>query len=133
MLQIYLYQYWTVAETQKKGRSAPRPCVDLIIIIILICSYDTVRKDSGKITFSPIFCSYRDSVWNFIPKFKPQSWTDIFCLIVIFQPSLPLTQTPLTTPLPEKSWLDMTIDYVHIFLINSRPNTGRNCIILAIF
>ena len=32
MLQIYLYQYWTVAETQKKGRSAPRPCVDLIII-----------------------------------------------------------------------------------------------------
>ena len=33
MLQIYLYQYWTVAETQKKGRSAPRPCVDLIIII----------------------------------------------------------------------------------------------------
>ena len=34
MLQIYLYQYWTVAETQKKERSAPRPCVDLIIIII---------------------------------------------------------------------------------------------------
>ena len=34
MLQIYLYQYWTVAETQKKGRSAPRLCVDLIIIII---------------------------------------------------------------------------------------------------
>ena len=32
MLQIYLYQYWTVAETQKKGRSAPRPCVDIIII-----------------------------------------------------------------------------------------------------
>ena len=29
MLQIY----WTVAETQKKGRSALRPCVDLIIII----------------------------------------------------------------------------------------------------
>jgi hypothetical protein len=26
MLQIYLYQYWTVAEMQKKGRSAPRPC-----------------------------------------------------------------------------------------------------------
>ena len=36
MLQIYLYQYWTVAETQKKGRSAPRPCVDLIIIIIIL-------------------------------------------------------------------------------------------------
>ena len=26
MLQIYLYQYWTVAEAQKKGRSAPWPC-----------------------------------------------------------------------------------------------------------
>ena len=26
MLQIYLYQYLTVAELQKKGRSAPRPC-----------------------------------------------------------------------------------------------------------
>ena len=33
MLQIYLYQYWTMAETQKKGGSDPRPCVDLIIII----------------------------------------------------------------------------------------------------
>ena len=32
-LQIYQYKYWTVAETQKKGRSAPRPCVDLIIIL----------------------------------------------------------------------------------------------------
>ena len=32
MLQIfYLYQYWTVAETQKKGRSTPRPCVEPII------------------------------------------------------------------------------------------------------
>ena len=26
MLQIYLYQYWTVAKTQKKGRLAPQPC-----------------------------------------------------------------------------------------------------------
>ena len=26
ILQIYLYQYWTVAETQKKGRSAPLQC-----------------------------------------------------------------------------------------------------------
>ena len=25
MLQIHLYQYWTVAETQLKRRSAPRP------------------------------------------------------------------------------------------------------------
>ena len=39
MLKIYLFQYWIVAETQKEGRSAPRPCtysvhctcVDLII------------------------------------------------------------------------------------------------------
>ena len=31
MLQIYLYKYQTVAKTQKKKRSAPRPCVDLII------------------------------------------------------------------------------------------------------
>ena len=25
MMQIYLYQYWTVAKKKKKGRSAPRP------------------------------------------------------------------------------------------------------------
>ena len=30
------FQYWTVAETHKKGRSAPRPCVDLIINYYII-------------------------------------------------------------------------------------------------
>jgi hypothetical protein len=39
MLQIYLYQYWNVAETQKKGRSAPRPCVDLIIFNYYIIDF----------------------------------------------------------------------------------------------
>ena len=48
MLQIYLYQYWTVAETQKKGRSAPRPSVDLIIINYITINYllYTVIHDS---------------------------------------------------------------------------------------
>ena len=42
MLQIYLYQYWTAAKTQKKGRSAPLPCTvymciaNYIIIIIYL-------------------------------------------------------------------------------------------------
>ena len=34
MLKVYLHQYWTVVETQKKGRSSPRPCVDLIILLL---------------------------------------------------------------------------------------------------
>ena len=59
MLQIYLYQYWTVAETQKKGRSAPRPCVDLIIIIILLlemwCMLESPQKDISKKTLRHLF------------------------------------------------------------------------------
>ena len=34
MLQIYLYQYWTMAETQKKGTSASHYYIIYIIIII---------------------------------------------------------------------------------------------------
>ena len=50
MLQIYLYQYWTVAETQKKGISAPRPCVDLIIIIKLLnYSYEKIKGEPRNI------------------------------------------------------------------------------------
>ena len=51
MLQIYLYQYWTVAETQKKGRSAPRLytvyiCVDLIIINYLYRVKERISETS---------------------------------------------------------------------------------------
>ena len=54
MLQIYLYQYWTVAETQKKGRSAPRPCVDLIIIIIKCLKTSDLIKNNDLHSYAKL-------------------------------------------------------------------------------
>jgi hypothetical protein len=64
MLQIYLYQYWTVAETQKKGRSAPRPCVDLIINLLyfqkIFCRQLKNNNNQKNILSKSLhFCHYR--------------------------------------------------------------------------
>ena len=100
MLQIYLYQYWTVAETQKKGRSAPRPCVDLIIKLysLQVNQIFGVRK---RVISQGFTLNEGPRAARFSPHYPSIPFTSLslsFPLSIPLYPSLSLSLSPSLPP-----------------------------------